>query len=516
MKKFIINSVEGFAVQNSKLLIILLIINCSLQIANAQPGNAKRANHWFFGWNAGLDFSSGTMQDDPNGQANIDEGTASISDTAGNLLFYAGPNFFTYPNDSNMNIYNRNHQIMQNGTDIDCGWSGRQNSIIVPLPESDNLYYLFTLTDITVQIDEGYNVPIGFKYNIIDMDLNGGLGAVTQKNIPIYIASVGDTLSEILTAVHHANCKDVWIMIHRFNADEFLAYKLTKNGLDTVPVVNHIGYHAANCIGWGMKFSPNGKMAVVSKDYSWLSIDTKPDTLELYKFNNTNGVLNDLIQIPIDSIVRGKEFSQENNFLYTFQGTNSQLPMVYQYNLSEWNKISILNSKTYIGSYLFSIPDLHITPLNTIIMTGEQIDTIGVIEYPNEQGLACSVNPNALTITNNTAWNCPNFICSYFNTDTTAYNCNTSTTEQVIKNQRFKVFPNPLNKQATINTTGREIIYYNLYDLKGKQQTKNKAYKLKQQDNTYLFTNKKLKGGIYILSGVFADKGQFNIKLIIN
>ena len=506
-----------FKINNSKFIILLLIINYSLQIATAQPGNTKRANHWFFGWNAGLDFSSGTMQDDPNGQTYIDEGAASISDTAGNLLFYVDPIGGTMPNDSNMNIYNRNHQIMQNGTDIDCGWSGRQNSIIVPLPESDNIYYLFTLTDITAQMDYlGYVDSMGFKYSIIDMDLDGGLGAVTQKNIPIYIASVGDTLSEILTAVHHANCKDVWIMIHRFNADEYLAYKLTENGLDTLPVVSQIGSHAIDCIGWGMKFSPNGKMAVVNKDYSWQSYSTKPDTLELYKFDKTNGVLYDLIKIPIDSIVSGKEFSQENNLLYTFQGTNSQIPMVYQYNLSEWNKTFILNSKTYIGSYLMSIPDLHLTPLNTIIMTGEQSDSIGVIEYPNEQGLACSVNPNVLTITNNTAWNCPNFICSYFNTDTTVYNCSQTTTEEVIKNQRFKVFPNPLNKQATIETKGRKIIYCNLYNIKGKQQRKNKDYKLKQQDNTYLFTNKKLKGGIYILSGVFADKGQFNIKLIIN
>jgi len=491
---------------------ILLTLN-----SFSQPGNAKRANHWFFGWNAGLDFSNGTMQDDPNGQANIDEGTASISDTAGNLLFYVAPIGGTMPNDSNMNIYNRNHQIMQNGTDIDCGWDGRQNNIIVPLPESDHIYYLFTITDIVTQMYYlGYVDSMGFKYSIIDMDLDGGLGAVTQKNIPIYIASVGDTLSEILTAVHHANCKDVWIMIHRLNADEYLAYKLTKNGLDTVPIVNHIGNHSQSCDGWGMKFSPNGKYAVVNKNYSWLSNGTKPDTLELYKFDKTNGVLFDLIKIPIDSIVAGKEFSQENNFLYTFQGTNSQIPMVYQYNFSEWNRTAILNSKTYIGSYLFSIPDLHLTPLNTIIMTGEIADTIGVIEFPNEQGLACSVIPNALTITNNTAWNCPNFVRSYFNTDTTAYNCNTQTVEQVIKKQRFKVYPNPLHKQATINTKGKKIIYYNLYDIKGKRQTKNKAYKLKQTDNSYLLTNKKLKGGIYILSGVFADKGQFNIKLIIN
>jgi hypothetical protein len=306
-------------------------------------------------------------------------------------------------------------------------------------------------------------------------------------------------------------------MIHRKDANEYLAYKLTENGLDTAPVVNHIGYYGIQSFGWGMKFSPNGGIAVVDKSYSWLSNDIKPDTLELYKFDNNTGVLSDLIEINIGGTLIGKEFSQENYMLYTFDGIDSiGVPQLFQYNLSEWNKNFIINSKIYIGFYLFMMPDIHLTSLNTIIMTGEQSDSVGVIEYPNNQGLACSVNPNALTITNNTAWNCPNFICSYFNTDTTAYNCSQTTTEEVIKNQKFKVYPNPLNKQATIETKGREIIYCNLYNMKGKQLTKNKDYKLKQTDNTYLFTNKKLKGGIYILSGVFADKGQFNIKLIIN
>ncbi|MGC9332341.1 MAG: hypothetical protein ACP5DZ_10775, partial [Bacteroidales bacterium] len=274
------------------ILLSLLLLPALLQ---AQPGNEKRAYHWYFGWNAGLDFSNGSMQEDTQGQVYIDEGACSISDTAGNLLFYAGPNFFTEPGDSNMNVYNANHEVMQNGYDIDCGWSGRQNSIIVPLPESDSIYYLFTIGHYT----EPYNEQLGFKYSIVNMSLDGGLGAVTDKNIEIYPSTHNDTLSEILTAVHHANCRDVWVMIHRFNADKFVAYKLTENGLDDNPVESHIGYHAPNCIGWGMKFSPNGKYAAVNKSYMWLSYSTQIDTLELYKFDNETGVLSDRIALPM-------------------------------------------------------------------------------------------------------------------------------------------------------------------------------------------------------------------------
>ena len=496
---------------------LLLIAILSLQLVYAQQHpEVKRTWHWYFGWNAGLDFSSGTMQDDPNGQVDIDEGAASISDTAGNLLFYAGPNFFTEPGENNMTVYNANHEIMQNGTDIDCGWSGRQNSIIVPLPESDNIYYLFTITDINTQIDHGYNIPIGLKYSIIDINLDGGLGAVTQKNIPIYIASPSDTLSEILTAVHHANCKDVWIMIHRYNADKFLAYKLTQNGMVDNPTVSNIGYTGENCIGWGMKFSPNGKYAAVNKNYHYLYNLDLCDTIELYKFNNETGVLSNRIALAMDSALYGKEFSFQNDLLYT-EELHQYLLNLYQYDISKWQKSYIINSRILIGNYFFPMPDLHLTPVNTIIMSGEFRENIGVIEHPNVRGIGCSVNENTFYISNNPGWNFPNFVRSYFNTDSTAYNnCNPVTVEDVIKNQAFEVYPNPFSKQAEINTNNREIIYYKLYDLKGNQLSENKEYKFKQDDYNYIFTNKKLKGGIYILSGVFEDKGQFNIKLSIN
>jgi len=45
------------------------------------------ANHWYFGENAGLDFSSGNPVA-ITGQLVTIEGCASIADASGNLLFY--------------------------------------------------------------------------------------------------------------------------------------------------------------------------------------------------------------------------------------------------------------------------------------------------------------------------------------------------------------------------------------------------------------------------------------------
>ncbi|MGC9332233.1 MAG: T9SS type A sorting domain-containing protein [Bacteroidales bacterium] len=490
------------------ILLSLLLLPALLP---AQPGNEKRAYHWYFGHNAGLDFSSGTIQEDTQGQVFAFEGSASISDTAGNLLFYAGPNGGTEPGENNMTVYNANHEVMQNGYDIDCGWDGRQNSIIVPLPESDSIYYLLTIGHYCNQ----YTNQLGLKLNIVDMSLDGGLGAVTDKNIEIYPSSYNDTLSEILTAVHHGNCRDVWVMIHRFNADKFLAYKINENGLDDEPVVNNIGYTGENCMGWGAKFSPNGKYFVVNKSYNIHQNGIlKNDTLELYKFDNETGVLSDRIALPMDSALFGKEFSPDCHYLYTFEAHYYFLGL-YQYDISKWQKPYILNSKTLVASLFTIAPDLQLTPLNNIIISGD-CDTISVIEQPNNQGTSCSVNTNVITLFNESKTKMPNFICSYFNDDTSAYNCDTSTYKKSFSSVNLSIYPNPVQNKAIINTNGKAITQFSLFDITGKKIDNNQYLLKKNSNGKYMFNNLKLKGGMYLLSGVFADKGQFNIKIIIN
>ena len=52
----------------------------------AQNPDIKRIYHWYFGDNAGIDFSGGSSQADTNGAMNAIEGFATISDTAGPLF----------------------------------------------------------------------------------------------------------------------------------------------------------------------------------------------------------------------------------------------------------------------------------------------------------------------------------------------------------------------------------------------------------------------------------------------
>ena len=127
------------------------------------------ADKWYFGVNAGLDFFGGPPVAIYGGAMATTEGCATISDNNGNLLFYT----------DGVTVWNRNHQVMPNGTGLMGGISSTQSSICIPLPGSTLIYYLFTVAEI--------GGPNGFRYSIVDMSLQGGNGDVVANSKNIFI-----------------------------------------------------------------------------------------------------------------------------------------------------------------------------------------------------------------------------------------------------------------------------------------------------------------------------------------
>lgn len=130
-------------------ILLLIIINLSLF---AQ----KEANIWYFGYNAGLDFNSGEPQVTTNNMVHTFMGTAVICDSTGNLLFYC----------DGRRVYNRLHNIMIDGDNLfDDDYLATQRVLIVKLPGSDNLYYIFCVG----RGSYGMNDELGLWYSIVDM-----------------------------------------------------------------------------------------------------------------------------------------------------------------------------------------------------------------------------------------------------------------------------------------------------------------------------------------------------------
>ena len=465
--------------------------------SSAQPGNTKRAYHWYFGDGAGIDFSSGQAVADTTGQVHTNEGCATISDEDGYLLFYT----------DGSTVWNKNHQIMPNGTGLMGHYSGMQNSIIIPKPNSKNIYYIFTS-------DAWENsFANGVRYSTVDMSLNSGLGDITQKNYLLMAPA-----HEQLAAVHHANCNDVWVVCHKLDEEKFYAYLVTENGVDTIPVITQIG-NASN-LNWGtkiIKFSPNGKR-FISWSY-WAYIGTGiVDTVELYDFNKNTGIVSNRITLTPDTLPVGYIFSPDNTKLYVSgAGASSQDFSIYQYNLTATD-IESSKQIIYISPYFIRFWDAQYSPIDSIIyFIRTYTDTLSIIHNPNALGMACNFEPLGFTLNGRPSrMHFPNFITSYFNKDTSEYNCNIMGTKQLYKKPKISVYPNPFTKLLNIDTYGKKIIWYKLYDQKGSSIAENTSYTIKQSENSYVLTNKNLKAGVYFLSGKFTNNEEFFIKLIIN
>jgi hypothetical protein len=94
-----------------------------------------------------------------------------------------------------------------------------QGLLILPFPANNSKYYIFT-NDLHASKNYLY-------YSIVDMNLDGGLGAVISKNVVI----PNDSLTQRLTAVKHANGRDWWLIVQRWDQDEYIKFLITPAGL---------------------------------------------------------------------------------------------------------------------------------------------------------------------------------------------------------------------------------------------------------------------------------------------
>src|SRR5258705_5077159 len=295
--------------------ITLLIAFISFFIhASAQEQTEK----WYFGVLAGVDFSPSLPVPLTNGVMNTSEGCSSISDSAGNLLFYS----------DGQTVWNRNHTPMPNGTGLLAGITCTQAALIVPKPGSNTIYYEFTLDD-----TGGLN---GLRYSVIDMTLDNGFGDVTvEKNI-----FIRNNLTEKLTGVAQTNGTDYWIAVHETGTDTFYVYSLTAAGFDTNAVISHAGIihsneQIQNTYGQ-MKFSPCGDMLALAAGFL--------NTVEVFNFDNATGMITPFVSIPMTDHVYGIEFSSHGTMLYV--STYDLAQTLIQYDLTSGVPATIIASLT--------------------------------------------------------------------------------------------------------------------------------------------------------------------------
>src|SRR6185503_1429524 len=140
------------------------------------PADSQQGNTWYFGFNAGLNFNTNPPTALLDGQTRTDEGCSTVSDGLGNLLFYT----------DGITVWNKNHQPMPNGTGLMGASSSTHSAVVVPKPGSTSIYFIFTSDENNAIPGSDGGGSNGYRYSVLDMDLQSGLGDITSKNILLY------------------------------------------------------------------------------------------------------------------------------------------------------------------------------------------------------------------------------------------------------------------------------------------------------------------------------------------
>lgn len=421
-----------------------IICTLFLILATISVAAQKQANLWYFGYRAGMDFNNtqtingiSSLPTFTSGPINTYEGCFSISDKTGNLLFSS----------DGSTIFNKNMVVMQNGTDLYGDLSSTNAGLAIPVPGSSHIYYVFTVPGREWSLNTPGHprpgiLPPGLCYSLVDMNENGGLGAVIEKNtnIPIQGDLNGTPISydkkwtaENITATGHYNGKDYWIVtrIKRY----FFSFLVTSQGVSEYAVVSDAGIdideinkrpgldeyvaYGSRSIGY-IKISPDGTR-IAQCDYNSLNFTRG-------KFDNKTGIITDIKTSVFSDPLGyglgpyGVEFSQDSKYVYIGSLRSNGICV---------EEVDVFNPVLYWATSLGGLSNFLVTTLQ--LASDGRIYGIGgadftaihpndgsasrnlyVILNPNEGGTETAIIPNFFDATYKPNFGLPPFLTSYF------------------------------------------------------------------------------------------------------
>lgn len=349
-----------------RLFIIALLLHCG---SNVQA--QKEWYNWYFGDHAGISFHTDPPTVLADSKIQTNEGVASISDADGNLLFYT----------DGSTIYNREHEVMQNGIGLKGHESSTMSATIVKEPVSAFRYYVFTVAA------EGDSNQDGINYSIVDMRLDGGLGGVkhSKKNINLYSPT-----DEKLTIYPRFDGKLIWLITHERNNNKFVKFQLTRQGIKQHSI-QRVGEKTRNERGY-MVFSPNGNYLAMAHD----------DQVSIFNFNKQNGNITELGSYTHKNAY-GLSFSPNSKLLYS--ATRGSIFTVFPGKLIQFS-IDLKTTDVIVENETFGAMQIG-EDKKIYVASGKYLSCI---EYSDSMGVSCNFILEGLLLKGMTREGLPNIM----------------------------------------------------------------------------------------------------------
>lgn len=360
----------------------------------------RQTDNWYFYNNGGIRFVDNGVEVNnlPATSPNLPAGNscAILSDENGKLLLYT----------TGQKVYNGEHTNITGPENLAGDPGAAQTALIVPNPSVSQMLYVFTTDQITNTASAGLN------YSRVDLSAYGSNGAVMELN-----NSLLPSAAPMVCGVKQSNGVDYWVLTHKLDSDQFYAYTVDANGVNTNPVVSSAGPSISSALMSNeylgtMKFSPQGdKVAFASYGQG---------KIYLFSFDNASGKVSGAATINVTNPTSNHgpyfiEFSPDGTKLYAtvvnLQSLNGNQNTLYQYDLLNGNIETNLNS-----AMSDDVMSIQLARDGKIYVLRRNEFVLGVIENPNREGIACNYDESSLGLVDVKAFNgLPNFVSSFLN-----------------------------------------------------------------------------------------------------
>lgn len=397
---------------------------------------------------------------------------SNICDSAtGELLFLC----------NGMRIYDTSGNIMQNGDSLQYLKIYAQNnppdqpvtqgSIILPKGSNGEYYVIIpTVTDSlynalwTPDIKTPFNE---LRYSIVNMNLNGGLGAVTVKNKNLLKNT--EMVRTKMQACRHANGTDWWLLKQTgYGPNNITKFLVTKDSI--------YGPFTQNFAtpDWGQADAV-GQIAFSKDGTKFASVQGKSQKLFLADFDRCSGELSNpkVFNIPLDSTTIpnappqniwdsascGICFSPNGKFVYC-----TGLFNIYQFEYDEpdsslaWAQVQHGPDTSYFAFQYYH--HLYRGPDNKLYIgnMGGQLRQFSVIDYPDNKGMACGFCRKCFRLPDSsfTAATAPPNMPDYtLGADLSKPCWPLSSGELLMESEQLEVYPNPAKTVLYIKAAGK-------------------------------------------------------------
>lgn len=336
---------------------------------------AQEGSKWYFGGNAGLDFSNTPPSPLTDGKLNTPEGTSSIANSKGQLLFYS----------DGIKVWNKNGDEMTCTFGACAPMKGSPNStqsvLIVPQPTCrgcEYLYNVFTTSDI--------NGEKLLTVSVVDMRRNHGLGQIIEQNTTLQTPT-----TERIASVRNDRDSTYWVVSHDYGTNKFRIFHATTGGLVEVSAPElGMAHDSLNKAEGYMKFS-SPDSTTGERQLAVVIPGPARNYVELYSFNDSTGTLTYKKTMdlgPAPPIAYGIEFSPSGEKMYvSFQGENGTKSLLKQYDLSLPDSLVIETAITIDSSATQKYGALQFGPDGRIYMAIQGSEYLAVIGEPEGNSL---------------------------------------------------------------------------------------------------------------------------------